>query len=65
MEEMSISPDSAIKTVAKVAEESGIEEGVLWGWIKKAKIPTVKYGRHRVINNVQWFKELQAVDDGD
>lgn len=34
----------------RFAELAGVEDGVVRGWIERGQIPTVKVGRHRLIN---------------
>lgn len=37
-------------TLARFADCVGVSEGVVTGWVKRDYIPTVKIGRHRLIN---------------
>lgn len=37
-----------------------IDPGVVQGWIHRAYIPTVKIGRHRLVNILDLLKELES-----
>ena len=41
---------SPLMTVSHFAELVGLSEGVVTGWVKRGYIPTIKAGRHRLIN---------------
>lgn len=41
---------SPAMTVANFAKSVGVSEGVVIGWIKREYVPTLKIGRHRLVN---------------
>lgn len=41
---------SPIMTVSNFASLVGVTEGVVTGWVKRDYIPTIKVGRHRLVN---------------
>lgn len=45
-------------TLAKFAEQSGIEEGVVLGWMKKGYLPTKRIGKYTLINLALFNQEL-------
>ncbi len=45
-------------TVAKFAEHSGMEEGVVIGWIKKGYLPVKRIGKYTLINLALFNQEL-------
>lgn len=45
-------------TLAKFAEQSGMEEGVVLGWIKKGYLPTKRIGKYTLINLALFNQEL-------
>lgn len=50
---MSFMKYSPLMTVSQFAENVGVSEGVVVGWIKREYIPTHKIGRHRLVNIAQ------------
>ncbi|PWQ93875.1 helix-turn-helix domain-containing protein [Leucothrix arctica] len=52
-----------VMTVAQFAECVGVSEGVVTGWVKREYIPTVKIGRHRLVNIILLSATLN--DDAD
>lgn len=46
-------------TQAKFAESIGLTKGVIGGWIDLDSIPTVKIGKHRMINMVVLVTNLK------
>ncbi len=46
-------------TQAKFAESIGLTKGVIGGWIDINSIPTVKIGKHRMINMVVLVTNLK------
>lgn len=53
---------SGVITLQKFAEQSGMEEGVVLGWIKKGYLPTKRIGKYTLINLVVWHSELRGID---
>jgi len=45
-------------TVSKFAELSGMEEGVIIGWIKKGYLPVKRIGKYTLINLALFNQEL-------
>lgn len=41
-----------IMTKEQLSELSGIPLGVITNWVNRGKLPTIKVGRHRIINNI-------------
>lgn len=44
---------SPVMTREKFAELSGLTEGVIQGMIEKGHLPSVKIGRHRLVNLIR------------
>ena len=42
-----------LMTVAEFAVSVGVSEGVVTGWVKRGYVPTLKIGRHRLVNVAQ------------
>jgi len=53
-------PHSSIMvcTVSKFAEHSGMEEGVVIGWVKKGYLPVKRIGKYTLINLALFNQEL-------
>lgn len=47
-----------VMTKERFAEVTGVDSGVLRGWIEKDLIPTVRIGRHRLINLAMFQRVL-------
>jgi len=45
-----------IVTIARFAELSGVDEQVARGWADKRRIPTIKIGRHRLVDLLEFLK---------
>jgi len=45
-------------TVARFAEQSGMEEGVVIGWVKKGYLPVKRIGKYTLINLALFNQEL-------
>lgn len=45
-------------TVSKFAEYSGMEEGVVIGWVKKGYLPVKRIGKYTLINLALFNQEL-------
>ncbi len=45
-------------TVSKFAEQSGMEEGVVIGWVKKGYLPVKRIGKYTLINLALFNQEL-------
>ncbi|WP_203142658.1 hypothetical protein [Marinobacter mangrovi] len=39
-----------------------VEQGAVEGWVKRAYIPTIKIGRHRMVNIVRLLEQIDAED---
>ena len=50
-----------IMTKEQLSDLSGIPLGVITNWVNRGKLPTVKVGKHRIINNIA----LLVMLDGD
>lgn len=42
-----------VMTVKQYAQNIGLSVGTVQGWIKRGHVPTVKIGKHRMINLYQ------------
>lgn len=42
------------------AEWVRVEQGAVEGWVKRAYIPTVKIGRHRMVNIVRLLEQMES-----
>lgn len=49
-----------LMTVSEFASCVGVSEGVVTGWVKRDYIPTVKMGRHRLVNVALLNSSLNA-----
>ena len=47
-------------TYLEFAAIVGVSEGIVQGWAKRDYIPTVKFGRHRLVNVAKLNQELLA-----
>lgn len=53
---------SGVITLAKFASESGVDEGVVLGWMKKGYLPTKRIGKYTLINLVLFHQQLRGMD---
>ncbi|WP_440996591.1 hypothetical protein [Arhodomonas sp. SL1] len=47
----------------RFAELAGVEDGVVRGWIERGQIPTIKVGKHRLINVALLHDECMKSED--
>ena len=54
-----------VMTKERFCEVSGVDTGVLRGWIEKELIPTVRIGKHRLVNLALFERTLLEQEFSD
>lgn len=62
MEASQVHNIAGVITLQEFAKQSGQEEGVVLGWMKKGYLPTKRIGKYTMINLVAFHAELRGFD---